>query len=57
MLRKTFNFVNTEDEALELCKAIQKAQNAYRKVHHKPHYTSWESTDGKEHKFVVWYAI
>ena len=57
MLRKTFEFVDTEDEALEMCKSIQKCQNSYRKRWYKPIYTPWTSSDGKEHKFVVWYSI
>ena len=51
----TFKFVDTEQEAKELCDRIQKCQNAYAKKHHKPTYTPWESEDYKEHKFVVWY--
>lgn len=56
MLRETFQFVDTEKEAQELCESIQKRQNSYRKRRHKPSYTSWESSDRKEHKFVVWYC-
>jgi len=56
MLTRTFEFVETESEAKELCKTIQKNQNSYRKAHHKPSYTPWNSSDGKEHLFVVWYA-
>ena len=54
MLRKTFHFVKTEEQAKQLCKDIQKNQNSYRKRFHKPHYTPWTSQDGKEHLFVVW---
>lgn len=57
MLRRTFQFVETEQEAKELCESIQKNQNSYRKQFHKPSYTPWESSDHKEHLFVVWYAI
>lgn len=57
MLLDSFTFVDTEDEAKELCKNIQKRQNSYRKRWHKPHYTPWSSSDGKEHKFVVWYTV
>lgn len=56
MLRKTFQFVATEKAAKELCKAIQSAQNSYRKRNHKPHYTPWESQDRTERLFVVWYV-
>lgn len=56
-LRKTFKFVDTEQEAIELCKLIQHNQNSYRKMYHKPSYTPWTSQDGREHKFVVWYTV
>ena len=56
MVRKTFQFVDTEIEAKNLCKQIQKGQNSYRKRWHKPHYTPWSSSDNKEHAFVVWYV-
>ena len=55
MLRLTFQFVDTEQQAQELCKTIQKGQNSYRKQFHKPSYTPWASSDQKEHAFVVWY--
>lgn len=56
-LRKTFEFVDTEEEAIEMCKTIQRNQNSYRKMYHQPNYTPWTSQNRKEHKFVVWYAI
>lgn len=56
MVRLTFQFVETEQQAKELCKTIQKNQNSYRKQFHKPSYTPWESSDHKEHAFVVWYV-
>lgn len=52
----TFTFVNTEEEAKSLCNDIYKAMKPYARRKHKPHYTAWESTDHKEHKFVVWYV-
>ena len=55
-LQLTFKFVDTEQQALDLCATIQANQNAYRRKHHKPSYTPWESQDRKEHKFVVWYV-
>lgn len=57
MLRLTFEFVDTEDEAKDMCKKIQKYQNSYRKQFYKPSYTPWTSSDGKEHKYVVWYHV
>lgn len=54
MLRHTFQFVDTEQQAKALCDKIQNNQNAYRRKHHKPSYTPWTSTNGTEHKFVVW---
>lgn len=54
-LRETFEFVDTEEEAIEMCKTIQRNQNSYRKMYRKPNYTPWTSQDGKEHKYVVWH--
>lgn len=56
MLSETFQFVETEEQAKQLCKDIQRNQNSYRKRFHKPHYTPWTSQDGKEHLFVVWFV-
>lgn len=55
-LRRTFTFVDTEEEAQLMCENIQNQQNSYRKKYHKPSYTPWTSSDNKEHKFVVWYV-
>ena len=55
--RPTFSFVDTESEAIDLVEQIKAAQSRYMNKHHEPHYTPWSSTDGKEHKFVVWYHI
>ena len=57
MLRLTFQFVDTEEQAKELCANIQRNQNSYRKKFYKPNYTPWTSQDGKEHLFVVWYHV
>ena len=51
-----FFFRDTEEEAKELCKDLQRQQNAYVNRRYKAHYTRWESGDHKEHKFVVWYV-
>lgn len=57
MLRRTFQFVETEQEAIELCKTINKNQNSYRRQFHKPSYTPWTSEDQTQHLFVVWYSV
>ena len=54
-LEKTFTFVDTEEQAKQLCESIKQEQSYYRRKHHKPSYTSWSSSDQKEHKFVVWH--
>ena len=56
MLKETFQFVETEEQAKQLCKDIQRYQNSYRKRWHKPHYTPWTSQDGTQHLFVVWFV-
>lgn len=52
----SFSFRDTEEEAQRLCEVLQKQQNAYVNRRYKAHYTGWESSDHKEHKFVVWYV-
>ena len=52
--RKTFQFFDTEDQAKVFCSNQNK--NSYIKKHHPASYTSWSSQDGKENKFIAWYA-
>jgi hypothetical protein len=56
-LTKTFMFVDNEAQAQKMCEYLQANQNSYRRKNHKPCYTPWDSSDGKEHKFVVWYVM
>ena len=51
-----FLFRDTEDEAKQLCESLYKFMTPYARRKYKPSYTPWTSMDGKEHKFVVWYA-
>ena len=51
----TCDFVDTEEQAIKLSEQIKARQTNYMKRNKPPHYTPWSSTDGKEHKFVVWY--
>ncbi len=51
-----FFLKDTEEEAQECCASLIKSQSAYVNRKYKAHYTSWESIDHKEHKFVVWYV-
>ena len=53
--RKTFDFVDTEEEAKAFCATQNK--NRYLRKNHPAHYTPWVSQDGKEQKFVVWYYV
>lgn len=52
--RRTFKFVDTEEEAKKICDNENK--NRYIREHHKADYTRWRSQDGTEKKFVVWYS-
>ena len=56
MLGLDFMFVDTIEQAKQLVSSIRKKQNTYRNKYYPPHFTPWESQDGKEHKFVVWFA-
>ena len=51
-----FAFVDTEEQAKQKCEVLHRQQNAYVNRRYKAHYTSWESNDHKEHKFIVWYV-
>lgn len=51
----TFKFVDTEQQAKDLCQDIFNNSNDYIKRNKKPHYSAWESQDGTEHKFIVWF--
>ena len=49
-------FRDTKQEAQELCERLWKQQSPYVNRRYKAHFTEWHSSDGKEHKFVVWYV-
>lgn len=53
--RYTFDFVDTQEQAQALCDRINAGYTRYMRKNHPAHYTSWESENGQEHKFVVWY--
>ena len=53
---KTFEFKNTETEARFFCELKKLEMTPYmRRAGYVPTYTPWDSGDGKEHLFVVWY--
>ena len=51
----TFKFCDTEGVAQALCGEINANATPYMRRKHPAHYTPWDSRDGKEHCFVVWY--
>lgn len=53
--RYTFDFVDTETQAIKLCDSINKKLTRYMRKKHPAHFTPWNSLDNTEHKFVVWY--
>lgn len=53
--RLTFKFFDTEKEAYDFCNRLWDESSYYVRKHYAAHYTPWESLDGKEHKFIVWY--
>lgn len=55
--RYTFDFVETEKEAIEKCARINKELTYYMRKHKPAHYTPWKSADGKENIFVVLYYV
>jgi len=42
----TYDFFDTEDDVMKYVKRYRLR---------KYHFTSWQSTDGKENKFVLWH--
>ena len=52
--KRTFKFFNTEDQARIFCDKENKSY--YIRKNHTASYTPWKSKDGKESKFIAWYA-
>lgn len=52
--KMTFTFFDTEEQAQIFCS--KENSNSYIRKNHPAHYTPWNSQDGKENKFVAWYA-
>ncbi len=48
--RETFEFFDTEQQAAAFVAERKKQRR-------KAHMTPWQSADGKENKFIVWYYI
>lgn len=53
--RYTFDFCDTEAQAIRLCSFINKTSSYYMRKNKPAGYTPWQSADGKENKFVVFY--
>ena len=52
----TFKICDTEEEAKQMCKDLDKSSNAYCRKRYPAKYTPWTSADRKETGFVVsWY--
>ena len=54
-----YEFANTEDEANSIISNVlhnEDYKSPYVRDKYPPHYTPWDSANGKEHKFIVWYA-
>lgn len=56
-LQMTFEFVDTEEQAIKMCNRINSEANSYRRKNKPARYTPWDSQDGRQHLFVViyWY--
>lgn len=53
----TFKFCKTEEQARRLCAEINATQSRYMTKNHPAHYTPWDSADGTEHLFIVWWNV
>ena len=51
-----FEFFDTEQEAKKFCEKINREASRYVRTKYPAHYTSWESRDRTEHKFLAWYC-
>lgn len=52
--RPWFEIVDTEEQAIKLCKEENARGTCYKRKHHKATYTPWSSWNGKETGFIVW---
>lgn len=55
--RKTFEFCDTQEQAQAFCDRINASYSSYARKHYKAFFTPWSSSNGQEHKFIVWYSI
>lgn len=55
--RDVFEFVDTEQEAIDFCSRKNAGYTTYMRRKHPSHYTPWSSADGTESKFVCWYMV
>lgn len=53
--RKTFEFFDTMKEATMYSELVMRTANKYYRKTHKHVITPWTSTDGSEHKYILWY--
>lgn len=53
--RATFDFFDTEAAALRYIESWNARMSPYMRKHHPPHFTPWQSQDGREQKIVVWH--
>lgn len=49
-----YDFVDTEEEAVELTARHNRNATRYIRKNKPAHYTRWSSQDGSENKFIVW---
>ena len=51
----TFEFKETEEQAKNFCKNVNKRLSYYMRKNKPAIYTPWQSKDGKENLFICWY--
>ena len=49
-----FYFADTESEAKAICYRENTTGSYYKRKTYPAHYTTWDSADGTEHKWIVW---
>lgn len=54
--RLTFEFTETEEKAIELCKRLNDRATRYIRTHKPAHYTPWQANSNTDPMhFIVWY--
>lgn len=55
-IQMTFEFKDTEEQAIAFCESINRSLSSYRRKKYPAHYTPWQSSSPSDKaRFVCWY--